>query len=325
MMRSIKQTSLAGPVALDGIGVHSGEPVGIVLHPAEAGHGIVFLRTGLPDGRDRLIEASHLAVSATELCTVLGNEAGAVSTVEHLMSALAGLGVDNVLVEIDGPEVPILDGSAALFVDAISQVGIVSLAAPRRYVKVLKPVRVDHGRAFAELAPHDHGFRLDVEINFDNSLIGRQRKIINLEPDVYRREIARARTFGFMRDVERYWKAGFALGASLDNTVAIGDEGVVNAEGLRYPDEFVRHKLLDAVGDLALSQFPIIGAYRSYCGGHRMNFAVLQALFSDRSNYALVDSSKLAPAKESAKARRDAGHADMPAGIAVPAFAPEVN
>jgi UDP-3-O-[3-hydroxymyristoyl] N-acetylglucosamine deacetylase len=325
MMRSIKQTSLAGPVALDGIGVHSGEPVSIVLHPAEAGHGIVFLRTGLPDGRDRLIEASHLAVSATELCTVLGCEAGAVSTVEHLMSALAGLGVDNVLVEIDGPEVPILDGSAGLFVDAIGQVGIVSLAAPRRYVKVLKPVRVDHGRAFAELVPHDHGFRLDVEINFDNSLIGRQRKIINLEPDVYRREIARARTFGFMRDVERYWKAGFALGASLDNTVAIGDEGVVNAEGLRYPDEFVRHKLLDAVGDLALSQFPIIGAYRSYCGGHRMNFAVLQALFSDRSNYALVDSSKLASAKESTRARRDAGHADMPAGIAVPAFAPEVN
>jgi UDP-3-O-[3-hydroxymyristoyl] N-acetylglucosamine deacetylase len=327
MMRSIKQTSLAGPVALDGIGVHSGEPVSLALHPADAGHGIVFLRTGLPDGRDRLIEASHLAVSATELCTVLGDESrGAVSTVEHLMSALAGLGVDNVLVEIDGPEVPILDGSAALFVDAITQVGVVSLAAPRRYVKVLKPVRIDHGRAFAELLPYEHGFRLDVEINFDSPLIGRQRKIVDLQPDVYRREIARARTFGFMRDVERYWKAGFALGASLDNTVAIGEDGVVNAEGLRFPDEFVRHKLLDAVGDLALSQYPIIGAYRSYCGGHRMNFAVLQALFSDRTNYALVDGSKLTTAKsEGVKARREIGHADMPAGIAVPAFAPEVN
>ncbi|MFC7396773.1 UDP-3-O-acyl-N-acetylglucosamine deacetylase [Chelatococcus sp. GCM10030263] len=326
-MRSIKQTSLAGPVALDGIGVHSGEPVSLALHPADAGHGIVFLRTGLPDGRDRLIEAGHLAVSATELCTVLGDESrGAVSTVEHLMSALAGLGVDNVLVEIDGPEVPILDGSAALFVDAITQVGVVSLSASRRYVKVLKPVRIDHGRAFAELLPYEHGFRLDVEINFDSPLIGRQRKIVELEPNVYRREIARARTFGFMRDVERYWKAGFALGASLDNTVAIGEDGVVNAEGLRFPDEFVRHKLLDAVGDLALSQYPIIGAYRSYCGGHRMNFAVLQALFSDRTNYALVDGSKLTTAKsEGVKARREVGHADMPAGIAMPAFAPEVN
>ena len=164
-----------------GIGVHSGREVRVVLHPADADHGIVFLRTGLPGGSDRLIDARHLAVTATELCTVVGEpESGAVATVEHLMSALYGLGVDNVLVEIDGPEVPILDGSAAPFVDAIEQAGVVSVHVPRRYLKVLKPVRVTRGRAFAELQPNRRGFRLDVEIDFDNPIIGRQRRMFDL-------------------------------------------------------------------------------------------------------------------------------------------------
>jgi UDP-3-O-[3-hydroxymyristoyl] N-acetylglucosamine deacetylase len=166
------------------------------LHPAEANHGIVFLRTGLPNGRDRLIDARHIAVSATELCTVIGErESGAVATIEHLMSALYGLGVDNVLVEIDGVEVPILDGSAAPFIDAIDQVGITTCNAARRYLKVLKPVRASQGKSFAELTPDDRGFRLDVEIDFGNSAIGRQRKIFALTGTGYRREIARARTF----------------------------------------------------------------------------------------------------------------------------------
>jgi len=327
MMPSSKQTTLAAVVALDGIGVHSGKPVSLVLHPADIGHGIVFLRTGLEGRADRRLEASHRYVSATELCTVVGDESGGVvATVEHLMSALYGLGVDNVLVEIDGAEVPILDGSAARFVEAILQAGIVPQKAQRRFVKVLRPVRIDQGRAFAELRPYDHGFQLDVEINFDDAVIGRQRKIVDLDEHVFRREIASARTFGFMRDVERYWKAGFALGSSLENTVAVGDDGVVNAEGLRFPDEFVRHKLLDAVGDLALAGYPILGAYRAYCGGHRMNFGILRELFSDRANYALVDGPKVERTKgETIKARRDGGHAEMPAGMAVAAFAPEVN
>ncbi|MEQ4598350.1 MAG: UDP-3-O-acyl-N-acetylglucosamine deacetylase, partial [Methylobacteriaceae bacterium] len=242
-MRTNQQTTLKAPATLSGIGVHSGNPVEITLHPAPANHGIAFLRTGMPTGNDRLIKAHHACVSATELCTVIGDvESGAVATIEHLMSALYGLGIDNVLVEIDGPEMPILDGSALPYVQAIDAVGIASCGAPRRWIKVLRAVRIEVGRAFAELRPIDRGFRLDVEIDFENPVIGRSRKAMDLTPAAYRREIAGARTFGMMRDVERYWKAGFALGASLENTVAVGETAVVNPEGLRYADEFVRHK-----------------------------------------------------------------------------------
>jgi len=315
-MKQHYQTTLRAPVTLAGVGVHSGDDVRIILHPAESDHGVVFLRTGLPKGHERLIDASHLTVSATELCTVIGErDSGAVATIEHLMSALFGLGVDNVLVEIDGAEVPILDGSAAPFVAAIEAVGVVGTGAARRYVKVRRPVRVEQGKAFAELRPNDRAFRLDVEIDFPNSVIGRQRKVYELSPGTYRREISRARTFGFMRDVERLWKAGFALGASLENTVAVGDDAVINPEGLRYADEFVRHKTLDAIGDLALAGMPLLATYRSYCGGHRMNFAVLAALFSDRANYEIVE---LAPRREAT------GHAEIP-GAAVPAFAADAH
>jgi UDP-3-O-[3-hydroxymyristoyl] N-acetylglucosamine deacetylase len=315
-MRSGQQTTLRRAATLCGIGVHSGNDVRIVIHPALANHGIAFLRTGLPKGLERLIEARHHAVSATELCTVVGDrETGAVATIEHLMSALYGLGIDNALVEIDGPEMPILDGSAGPFVTAIDEAGIVSCGAPRRVIKVLRPVRVESGRAFAELAPIDRGFRLDVEIDFESPVIGRSRKCLDLTPASYRREIARARTFGMMKDVERYWKAGFALGASLENTVAVGDAGVVNPEGLRFPDEFVRHKILDAVGDLALAGLALQGGYRSYCGGHRMNVAVLTALFEDRANYAIVEGN--AP-------RREPVLAEIGLGLNAAVFAPEL-
>jgi UDP-3-O-[3-hydroxymyristoyl] N-acetylglucosamine deacetylase len=314
-MKQNQQTTLRAPVTLSGCGVHSGDEVRVVLHPAEANHGIVFLRTGLPGGRDRLIDARHVAVSATELCTVIGErESGAVATIEHLMSALYGLGVDNVLVEIDGVEVPILDGSAEPYIQAIDQVGIAFCNAPRRLIKVLKPVRASQGKAFAELRPDD-AFKVDVEIDFGDMIIGRQRRALTLSSMVYRRDVARARTFGFMRDVERLWKAGFALGASLENTVAVGDDGIVNPEGLRYPDEFVRHKMLDAIGDLALAGQPLLGAYRSYCGGHRLNFAVLEALFADRSNYTMVEGGT----------RRETGYAEIGKGIAVPAYAPDTH
>ncbi|KQP16396.1 UDP-3-O-acyl-N-acetylglucosamine deacetylase [Methylobacterium sp. Leaf93] len=315
-MRTNQQITLKGPATLRGIGVHSGKPVEITLHPAAANHGICFLRTGMPTGHDRLIKAHHACVSATELCTVIGDvESGAVATIEHLMSALFGLGIDNVLVEIDGPEMPILDGSARLYVEAIDAVGIATCGAPRRWIKVLRTVRIEVGRAFAELRPIDRGFRLDVEIDFDNPVIGRSRKAMDLNPASYRREIANARTFGMMKDVERYWKAGFALGASLENTVAVGDNAVVNPEGLRYADEFVRHKYLDAVGDLALAGLPIQGAYRSYCGGHRMNVGVLDALFADRANYTIVEASG---------ARRETTRPEFGVGLSLAAFASDL-
>ena len=312
-MRTQKQTTLKGPATLSGIGVHSGNPAEITIRPAPANHGIAFLRTGTTHGNDRLIKAHHALVSATELCTVLGDvETGAVATVEHLMSALYGLGVDNALIEIDGPEMPILDGSALPFVQAIDKIGIAICDTPRRWLKILRHVRIETGRSFAELRPIDRGFRLDVEIEFDSPVIGRSRRAMDLSPASYRREIAGARTFGMMRDVERYWKAGFALGASLENTVAVGESAVVNPEGLRFPDEFVRHKILDAVGDLALAGLPIQGAYRSFCGGHRMNVGVLSALFSDRSNYAIV---------EAQGSRREAVLSELGVGRSIVAFA----
>lgn len=314
-MKQSQQTTLRKAATLSGVGVHSGDEVKIILHPAIANHGIAFLRTGLSGGNDRLIQARHLAVTATELCTVIGDrDSGAVATIEHLMAALSGLGIDNVLVEIDGPEVPILDGSSAPFVEAIDQAGIATLNVARRYLKVLKPVHVSKGQAFAELSPNDRGFKLDVEIDFPTPVIGRQRKAVELSADVFRRDISHARTFGFMHDVEKLSAAGFALGASLDNTVAIGEEGILNPEGLRYADEFVRHKILDAVGDLSLAGMPLLGSYRSYCGGHRLNFMILEALFSSRTNYTIIDGT----------ARRETGYVEIGAGL-VPAFAQELR
>jgi UDP-3-O-[3-hydroxymyristoyl] N-acetylglucosamine deacetylase len=292
-----RQTTLAERTVLSGIGVHSNVPARIALNPAEAYTGIVFSRSGLPVSSDRsfsnhVIEADWSHVTKTELCTTIGDgHETDVGTIEHLMAAFSGLGLDNVLVEIDGPEVPIFDGSAAAFVTAIDAVGIRRLDAPRRYLKVLKPVRVERGASFCELLPSDRGLTLDIEIDFACGAIGRQQKTVEVAPSTFRRDLARARTFGFLSDVERLWKAGFALGASLENTVALHDEMVLNREGLRYSDEFVRHKMLDALGDLALAGSPLLGTFRSYCGGHAMNVAALEALFADATAYATIETS----------------------------------
>ena len=310
-----RQTTLGESVQIAGHGVHSGVPVAISIQPADADTGIVFVRGNLGDGRERIIEATHRQVSASELCTTIGDADGcAIATIEHLLSALRGLGVDNAIVDIDGPEVPIVDGSAAPFVEAIESAGIVEQRRARRYLRILKPVRVDSGRSFAELRPAAAGFTLDVEIDFPSPVIGRQRRVVALDRATYRRDLAPARTFGFMKDVERLWKAGLALGASLDNTVAVGDADVVNPEGLRFKDEFVRHKLLDAVGDLALAGAAIIGSFRSYCGGHKLNVMALQALFADRAAYAFVEAA--APARAGSRA-------EIALGAPAPAFAPE--
>jgi UDP-3-O-[3-hydroxymyristoyl] N-acetylglucosamine deacetylase len=239
------------------------------------------------------IAASYKAVKNLTLCTVIGDERGVtVSTVEHLLSALRGLSVDNCYIEIDSREVPIMDGSAAPFVAAIDEAGIRELSAPRKFIKILKPVRVSEGDSLGEILPHS-SFHLDVEIDFPCPVIGRQRLSLDLNPGAYRNEIARARTFGFMRDVERLWKSGLALGASLENTVAIGDDRVINPEGLRYSQEFVRHKLLDAIGDLTLAGLPLLGSYRSVRGGHRLNAMVLQTLFADPEAWSLVEAPRV--------------------------------
>ncbi|MGQ0457060.1 MAG: UDP-3-O-acyl-N-acetylglucosamine deacetylase [Hyphomicrobium sp.] len=291
-----RQTTLAREVRLTGTGVHSGAPVSLTLHPAEADTGLRFLVTK----RGRVIAeipADVRHVKNLTLCTVIGDDAGVtVGTVEHLLAALRGLSVDNLYIEIDSKEVPIMDGSSAVFVDAIDRVGIRELSEPRKFIKVLKPVRVEENGCWGEIVPHV-GFSLDVEIDFSTPVIGRQRIKFEMSPGVFRHELSKARTFGFMSDVEKLWKAGLALGADLTNTVAIGEDKVMNREGLRYPEEFVRHKMLDAVGDLALSGAPILGAYRSYRGGHKLNSMVLQALFADDSNWAQVQAPRTRPAR----------------------------
>ncbi|HWV40390.1 UDP-3-O-acyl-N-acetylglucosamine deacetylase [Pseudorhodoplanes sp.] len=314
-MRAARQTTLRDQVSVSGIGVHSGLPVNLTINPADADSGIVFSRID-PDGGEREVRADFRSVTATELATVLGDESGVLcSTAEHILAALRGLGVDNAFVEIDGPEVPIMDGSAAPFVAAIDQVGIRTLSEARRYIKVLKPVSVAKGDSFGELRPADSGFHLDIEINFDSALIGRQSIVLDLTADTFRRELSRARTFGFMKDVSALWSAGKALGASFENTLVLSDNRILNNEGLRYPDEFVRHKALDAVGDLALAGAPLIGAYRSVRGGHRLNHAVLVALMSDPSAYTIV---------EAGEARRVRGHAEAP-GLVAPVYGPDVS
>ncbi|MGD9669585.1 MAG: UDP-3-O-acyl-N-acetylglucosamine deacetylase [Hyphomicrobiaceae bacterium] len=287
-----RQTTIAREVELVGTGVHSGAPVSVILHPAEADAGLRFVVTE----NTRLvadIAADVRNVKNLTLCTVIGDESGVtVSTVEHLLAALRGLGVDNCFIEIDSKEVPIMDGSSAAFVEAIDEVGIRELSAPRKFIKVLKPIRVQDGDCWGELVPHT-GFHLDVEIEFDTPVIGRQRLALEMSPGNFRNELSRARTFGFMSDVERLWKAGLALGANLNNTVAIGDGRILNRDGLRCPQEFVRHKMLDAVGDLTLAGHPLLGAYRSVRGGHRLNSHVLQALFADDTAWTVVQAPRV--------------------------------
>ena len=305
------QTTLKTSVNLSGVGVHGGKPVSITFNPADPDTGITFARTDLGDGV-RELRALVAEVGATDLCTVLGNPSDVhVATVEHLMAALSALGIDNVNVEIDGGEVPILDGSAAHFVDAFDQAGIEPLAVKRRYIRVLKPIRLENGASWAEFRPYD-GTRFEVEIDFDSPVIGRQFYASDIQPDLFRREIARARTFGFMKDVERLWAAGYALGSSLENSVVIGDnDNIVNPEGLRYPDEFVRHKTLDAMGDLALAGARFIGCFRSYRGGHKLNAAALRQLLSDRTAFEIVET-----------ARRERGRSAELIAVNAPVFAP---
>ncbi|MGE3307425.1 MAG: UDP-3-O-acyl-N-acetylglucosamine deacetylase [Rhizobiaceae bacterium] len=285
------QTTLRSDVRLTGTGVHSGKPVTIHLHPADADTGVVFNVHGQAGTRE--IRALSSEVGSTDLSTVLGDLAGVhVATVEHLMASLLGLGIDNVAIDIDGNEVPIFDGSSEAYVEAFDQAGVATLGARRRFIRVLRPVRVENGLSWAEFMPHQ-GTRLEVEIDFDSPAIGRQALAFDLTPQGFRRDVARARTFGFIKDVERLWAAGYALGSSLENSVVIGDDHrVINVEGLRFKDEFVRHKMLDALGDLALAGARFIGCFRSYRGGHKLNAAALGRLLSDPSAFEIVESGR---------------------------------
>ncbi len=318
-MKGAKQTTLRDQIAISGVGVHSGKPVTLTLLPADDDDGIIFRRVAVDGSVEREVRADVRAVTATAFATVLGDAQGPIcSTAEHLLAALRGLNVDNVVVEIDGPEVPIMDGSCAAFVDAIDQAGLTARAQPRRFIEVIKTVRVAKDDAFGELRPYGSGFRVEAEIQFDHPLIGHQAIALDIEPTSFRNEIARARTFGFMRDVAKLWSAGYALGATFDNTLVISEDRVLNPEGLRFADEFVRHKVLDAIGDLALAGLPLLAAYKTVRGGHKLNHLVLSALMADPTAWRVVE----APAEPVRRLRPVAQGA---AGLVAAAHGPDVS
>ncbi|MCP2678135.1 UDP-3-O-acyl-N-acetylglucosamine deacetylase [Maricaulaceae bacterium NA33B04] len=276
------RTTLSAPAVCAGIGLHTGARVRMVMKPASVGSGIVFERSDL-DVADARVPARREFVRSTDLGTTLVNEAGAsAATVEHLMAAFAGLGVDDVIVELDGPEVPAMDGSSAPFVDLMLQVSLTQSPAPRRAIQVLKTVEVEDGARSATFLPSVKP-AIDVTIDFDDPTIGRQHFAFEVNRDAFSDLVAPARTFGFRRDLNMLLKNGLARGGSLDNAIVIDEGKVANPEGLRFADEFVRHKALDALGDLYLAGAPILGLYRATRPGHGLNAKAVEALLADET------------------------------------------
>lgn len=277
-----RQHTLKAPISCVGIGLHSGRKVSMTIRPAAEDHGIVFHRTDL----GAYLPARFDHVADTRLCTLLAdpaNPAVRIGTVEHLMAALAGLGIDNALVEVDAPELPILDGSAQSLVFLLDCAGRQAQGAARRVIQILRPVRVAEGDSFAELRPAARGFELTVAIDFSAAAIGRQAYSCELTPEHFRDEIASARTFTQLSEIDALRRAGLAQGGSLDNAIVVDGARVLNPGGLRSPDEFVRHKLLDVVGDLALAGAPIQGRFVGHRMGHALNNKLLRAVMADTS------------------------------------------
>jgi UDP-3-O-[3-hydroxymyristoyl] N-acetylglucosamine deacetylase len=251
----------------------------MTLHPAATDTGVVFRRNDLPGAPE--IPATWRHAVETPLCTTLECDGIRISTVEHLLSALAGVGIDNVVVELDGPEVPIMDGSAAPFVCLIECAGVDEQAAARKAIRIRRTIEIADGERTVRLLPAAHGLGVDFEIDFDSPVVARQDWSVRLSRAVYKRDIARARTFGFLHDVDRLRESGLAQGGSLDNAVVIASDGILNEGGLRYDDEFVRHKVLDAIGDLYLAGAPIIGRFQGAQSGHALNLRLIAAIFAD--------------------------------------------
>ena len=304
MSSVLSQRTLKSITRAVGVGLHSGQRVELTLRPAAPDTGIVFRRVDLPEPVD--IPMTAEAVTDTRLASTVSKGGAKVQTVEHLMSACAGLGIDNLLIDITADEVPILDGSASSFVFLLQSAGIALQKAPRRFIKVLKPVEIREDDAahdganakWARLEPY-HGFKLSFEIDFDHRVVNStgQRVEFDLGSDSYSRDIARARTFGFTKEVEYMRSKGLALGGGLDNAIVMDDTKVLNAGGLRYDDEFVKHKILDAMGDLYVVGKPLLAAYTAFRSGHALNNALLRALMAQPDAWEIVtfDDEKLAP------------------------------
>ncbi len=278
----LRQRTLKNVIRATGVGLHSGEKVYLTLRPAPVDAGIVFRRVDLEPVLE--IPANAELVTETMLCTGLSQGGGKVMTVEHLMSALAGLGIDNAYVELSAPEVPIMDGSAGPFVFLLQSAGIAEQAAPKRFIRIRQPVEVRDGDKIARFEPHE-GFRIGFTVEFDHPAIpqSQSRVEVDFSTESYVQQVSRARTFGFMRDLEFMRERNLGLGGSMDNAIVLDEFRVLNEDGLRYADEFVRHKILDAVGDLYLAGRPIIGAFEGFKSGHALNNKLVRALLAERS------------------------------------------
>jgi len=283
----LKQRTVKSLIRATGVGLHSGAKVTMTLRPAAPDTGIVFRRVDLPAPVD--LRADPFMVGDTRLASCLERDGARIGTVEHLMSALAGLGIDNCYVDVDAPELPIMDGSAATFVFLIQSAGIEQQNAPKKFVRVRKPVEVKDGDKWARLDPYE-GFRLTFSIVFQHPVMQKSGTSVTVDfaDDAYVKDVARARTFGFMQDVETMQSMGLALGGSLDNAIVMDEYRVLNQDGLRLPDEFVRHKVLDAVGDLYLLGHPLLAAFSAHKSGHALNNLLLRALLADQSAWEAV-------------------------------------
>ncbi len=283
---NINQQTLSNTILVNGIGLHSGINVSMKLIPAQKDYGIKFFRTDIKNNNQ--IDAIWSNVSNTQLSTTISNKFGlSVSTIEHLMSALSGLHIDNLKIEIDGPEVPIMDGSSKDFVNLIESTPIKKLDKKRKIIKINRNIRVDKKDTYVELKPNKQ-FSIDFEIDFPSPIISKQSCQLQLINGNYKSDIASARTFGFEKDVNTLRSNGLALGGSLDNAVVVGENKILNEDGLRFKDEFVRHKILDSIGDLYLAGAPIQGYFYGNKSGHALNNLLLRSLFSDKKNYEYI-------------------------------------
>ncbi|WP_460823937.1 UDP-3-O-acyl-N-acetylglucosamine deacetylase [Lysobacter olei] len=290
-----RQRTLKNVIRATGVGLHSGEKVFLTLRPAAVDTGLVFRRVDLDPVMD--IPARADLVTETTLCTGLSCGPAKIQTVEHLLSAMAGLGIDNAYIDLSAPEVPIMDGSAGPFVFLLQSAGIAEQDAPKRFIRITRPVEVRDGDKVARFEPHD-GFRIGFTVEFDHPAIpaAHSRAEIEFSTASYVKEVSRARTFGFMRDLEYMRERNLGLGGSMDNAIVLDEFRVLNDDGLRYADEFVRHKILDAVGDLYLAGHPIIGAYEGYKSGHALNNKLVRALLAEQAAWELVSFPDEAPA-----------------------------
>jgi UDP-3-O-[3-hydroxymyristoyl] N-acetylglucosamine deacetylase len=291
----VKQRTLKSSVSVTGVGLHSGEKVTLSLRPGPVNSGVVFRRVDVKPVEE-ICARAHL-VHDTRLSTCMEQNGVRIATIEHLMSALAGLGIDNVVVEMDGAEVPIMDGSAGTFIFLLQSAGIVEQSAPKKFIRIKKTVEVKQGDKWVKFEPY-HGYKLTFTINFAHPVFANTKQHVTLDLDehAYVRDISRARTFGFMQDVEYMRSQGLALGGSLDNAIVMDEYRVLNADGLRFEDEFVKHKVLDAIGDLYLLGHPIIGAFSGFKSGHALNNALLRELLADDQAWEFVTYDNVADA-----------------------------